>query len=71
MREHAALIPEHMRGRMLTNEIPPLPSIKRRPGRPRKEVEVSATGLTVPTNKGGEIYSDQIEEIQTGIDSLA
>ena len=44
LREHAALLPEHMRAPALTAELPaPIP-IKRGPGRPRKEVAAAARG---------------------------
>jgi hypothetical protein len=44
LREHAALIPEHLRGRSLISEPPPAPPIKRRPCRPRKELATSMQG---------------------------
>jgi DNA replication protein DnaC len=44
LREHAALIPEHLRGRPLLGEPSAMPPIKRRPGRPRKEVQASMPG---------------------------
>lgn len=41
LREHAALIPEHLRGRSpMADPLPP----RRRPGRPRKEQPASVTG---------------------------
>jgi DNA replication protein DnaC len=43
LREHADLIPEHLRGRSL-REPTPLVEVKRRPGRPRKEHAASPTG---------------------------
>ena len=44
LREHAALIPEHMRGR--PSLLVPLAAqpIKRRPGRPAKEARISTPG---------------------------
>ena len=44
LREHAALIPEHMRPRPLLNEPANLPTVTRRPGRPRKEISTSLPG---------------------------
>lgn len=44
LREHAALIPEHLRARALGAEPVPVVSIKRRPGRPRKEPLASFPG---------------------------
>jgi DNA replication protein DnaC len=44
LREHAALIPEHLRGRALGNEPAAVVPIKRRPGRPRKEALPSYQG---------------------------
>lgn len=43
LREHADLIPEHLRGRSL-REPTPIVELKRRPGRPRKEHAASPTG---------------------------
>jgi DNA replication protein DnaC len=43
LREHADLIPEHLRGRSL-REPTPIVDVKRRPGRPRKEHAASPTG---------------------------
>jgi DNA replication protein DnaC len=44
LREHAALLPEHMRSPPITADPPaPIP-IKRGPGRPRKEVAAAARG---------------------------
>lgn len=43
LREHADLIPEHLRGRSL-REPTPVVEVKRRPGRPRKERAASTTG---------------------------
>ena len=43
LREHADLIPEHLRGRSL-REPTPVVNVKRRPGRPRKEHAASPTG---------------------------
>ena len=43
LREHADLIPEHLRGRSL-REPTPVVELKRRPGRPRKEHAASPTG---------------------------
>ena len=43
LREHADLIPEHLRARSL-REPTPVVEIKRRPGRPRKEHAASPTG---------------------------
>lgn len=43
LREHADLIPEHLRGRSL-REPTPIVEVKRRPGRPRKENAASPTG---------------------------
>jgi DNA replication protein DnaC len=43
LREHADLIPEHLRGRPL-REPTPVVELKRRPGRPRKEHAASPTG---------------------------
>jgi DNA replication protein DnaC len=43
LREHADLIPEHLRGRSL-REPTPVVEVKRRPGRPRKEHAASPTG---------------------------
>jgi hypothetical protein len=37
LREHANLIPEHLRNRPALNELGSQPSAKRRPGRPKKE----------------------------------
>ena len=42
LREHAALIPEHLRGRALACEPSAVVPIKRRPGRPRKELAASS-----------------------------
>lgn len=44
LREHAALLPEHMRSPPLTAEPPAPAPIKRGPGRPRKEVAAAARG---------------------------
>lgn len=44
LREHAALLPEHMRAPALTAELPAPTPIKRGPGRPRKEVAAAARG---------------------------
>ena len=43
LREHADLIPEHLRGRSL-REPTPVVEVKRRPGRPRKEHAASHAG---------------------------
>ena len=43
LREHADLIPEHLRLRSL-REPTPVVELKRRPGRPRKEHAASPTG---------------------------
>jgi len=43
LREHADLIPEHLRGRPL-REATPVVELKRRPGRPRKELAASHPG---------------------------
>jgi len=43
LREHADLIPEHLRARSL-REPTPVTELKRRPGRPRKEHAASPTG---------------------------
>ena len=43
LREHADLIPEHLRGRSL-REPTPVVELKRRPGRPRKEHAASPPG---------------------------
>jgi DNA replication protein DnaC len=43
LREHADLIPEHLRGRSLREPVPVV-DVKRRPGRPRKEHAASPTG---------------------------
>jgi DNA replication protein DnaC len=43
LREHADLIPEHLRARSL-REPTPVVEVKRRPGRPRKEQAASTTG---------------------------
>jgi len=43
LREHADLIPEHLRGRSL-REPAPVVELRRRPGRPRKEHAASPTG---------------------------
>ena len=43
-REHAALIPEHMRPRHPLTEPTAMAPVKRRPGRPRKEHSASTTG---------------------------
>lgn len=43
LREHADLIPEHLRARSL-RELAPVAEPKRRPGRPRKEPAASSTG---------------------------
>jgi len=43
LREHADLIPEHLRGRPL-REATPVVELKRRPGRPRKEHAASHPG---------------------------
>ena len=42
--EHAALIPEHLRNRPLMVEPSSTPLIKRRHGRPGKEVAASTSG---------------------------
>ena len=44
LREHAALIPEHLRNRPSLLEPATTPNIKRRPGRPKREVPASHTG---------------------------
>lgn len=44
LREHAALIPEHLRGRPLMPDAAPTLHITRRPGRPRKEADGSTPG---------------------------
>ena len=43
LREHAALIPDHLRARPLHESAAPI-ELKRRPGRPRKELAASHTG---------------------------
>ncbi len=43
LREHAALIPDHLRARPLHEATTPL-ELKRRPGRPRKDFAASQTG---------------------------
>lgn len=43
LREHANLLPEHLRNRTALQNGPP-PQIKRRPGRPRKEAAASISG---------------------------
>ena len=43
LREHADLIPEHLRGRPLREPTPAV-ELKRRPGRPRKESAASQPG---------------------------
>lgn len=43
LREHADLIPEHLRARSL-HESTPVVELKRRPGRPRKEAAASLSG---------------------------
>lgn len=43
LREHAALIPDHLRARPLHESTAP-PELKRRPGRPRKDLAASQTG---------------------------
>jgi DNA replication protein DnaC len=44
LREHASLIPEHMRARSPMHEPTASPPVRRRPGRPRKEASTSTTG---------------------------
>lgn len=44
LREHAALLPEHMRNLTLASDPPPAAPIKRGPGRPRKEVSAAIRG---------------------------
>lgn len=44
LREHAALLPEHMRNLSITPDPPPPAPIKRGPGRPRKEVAAASRG---------------------------
>ena len=44
LREHAALLPDHLRGRSLTSDTSTAAPIKRRPGRPRKETAASLPG---------------------------
>lgn len=44
LREHAALVPEHLRGRPVHIDTTAAPSVQRRPGRPRKEAVAAATG---------------------------
>jgi DNA replication protein DnaC len=44
LREHAALIPEHMKGRALVSDATAVAPVKRRPGRPRKEFAASLQG---------------------------
>jgi DNA replication protein DnaC len=44
LREHAALIPEHLRARPLRDSAPPPTELRRRPGRPRKEPAASLAG---------------------------
>lgn len=44
LREHAALLPEHLRGRSLNAEPTATSTIKRRSGRPRKEAVGSLSG---------------------------
>lgn len=44
LREHAALIPEHMRGRMVMKESSAMTPAKRQPSRSRKEVDTSMPG---------------------------
>jgi DNA replication protein DnaC len=44
LREHASLIPEHMRARSPMHEPTAVSVVRRRPGRPRKEVPTSITG---------------------------
>ena len=43
LREHAGLIPEHMRARSSLHDVA-TGQVKRRPGRPRKEVPASIDG---------------------------
>src|SRR5262249_30474602 len=42
LREHAELIPEHMRARSTLHDASAQAPVRRRPGRPRKEVGASA-----------------------------
>jgi DNA replication protein DnaC len=44
LREHAALIPEHLRNRLPLNETGNTVQTKRRPGRPKKEENMSNPG---------------------------
>ena len=44
LREHADLIPEHLRNRGLHTEAAPTSLTKRRPGRPRKDITASMPG---------------------------
>jgi len=44
LREHADLIPEHLRNRGLHTEAAPKSLTKRRPGRPRKDITASMPG---------------------------
>lgn len=44
LREHAALLPEHLRNRPALNELGEPVPVKRRPGRPRKEDGLSMVG---------------------------
>lgn len=44
LREHAALIPEHLRNRPALNELRSSVSAKRRPGRPKREEAASLPG---------------------------
>jgi hypothetical protein len=44
LREHAALIPEHLRNRLPLNETGNTAQTKRRPGRPKKEENMSNPG---------------------------
>jgi hypothetical protein len=44
LREHAALIPEHLRNRPPLNETGNTAQVKRRPGRPKKEEMTSIPG---------------------------
>ena len=44
LREHAALIPEHLRNRPVLNPLTNDANVKRRPGRPKREDSESHSG---------------------------
>ncbi len=62
--EHAALIPEHMRGRSLLSEASTLPPLKRRPGSTTKGGQSLDAGLSTREHRVGKITPAKLEKIR-------